>query len=79
MLFFRFTKQTSKNVADATFKDFYNKSYFPSIIEFSDNYDDTVIIIDVNTVFLLIILSVTNIPANIYWLKVNNRNTRKKV
>ena len=50
MFFFRFTKQTSKNIADATFKDFYNKSYFPSIIEFSDNYDDPVNVIDVNTI-----------------------------
>ena len=50
MFFFRFTKQTSKNIVDATFNDSYNKSYFPSIIEFSDNYDDPVNVIDVNTI-----------------------------
>ena len=40
----------AKNVVDTTFKDFYNKSCFPFITEFSDNYDDLVNVIDAGTI-----------------------------
>ena len=39
-----------KNVVDTNFKDFYNKSCFPFITEFSDNYDDLVNVIDAGTI-----------------------------
>ena len=43
-------KKISKNVAEATFKDFCNKSFFPFIIEFSDNYDHLVNVTDVGKI-----------------------------